>query len=409
MNNFLFLRCFIILSFSLNAQSNAPNILFIMSDDHSAATIGVYASTLKEYVHTPNIDRIAKEGAIFNNVHCVNALCAPSRATILTGKYSHKSGVYTLREELNTKEATATVPKLLQKQGYQTAVFGKWHIHGDNLYGFDDYAITTAQGSYWNPSFQTPLGKKLKTKGYATDVHTQLSIDWLQKRDKDKPFYLMTHYKAAHAPWEYAKRHATLFEKDTLPYPKTLNDSFADRAVGGVAHHQSRLHNPQNLKMSLSTWFQKGKKGVSGTWPTGNITINTTSNDQILRATYQKYIKDYLRVVAGIDEGVGRLLEYLEAEGILDNTVIIYTSDQGMFLGEHGFFDKRLGLNEATKMPFLMRFPKQIKAGTKVQKLINNVDFAETLVDIAGASIPKEMQGHSFWQLAQHPQDNNWL
>lgn len=408
MHNFLFLRSFLFLSFSLLAQSKAPNILFIMSDDHSAASIGVYATTLKDYVHTPNIDRIAREGAIFNNVHCVNALCAPSRATILTGKYSHKTGVYTLREKINTKGAVVTVPKLLHKQGYQTAVFGKWHIHGDNLYGFDDYAITTAQGSYLNPSFQTPSGTKLKTKGYATDVHTQLSIDWLQQRDKDKPFYLMTHYKAAHAPWEYAKRHAALYENDTLPVPQTLNDNYLNRTKGGVATHQSRLHNPQNLKMSLSTWFQKGKKGVSGTWPTGNSSFSGLNDDQKLAATYQKYIKDYLRVVAGIDEGVGKLLDYLEAEGILDNTVVIYTSDQGMFLGEHGFFDKRLGLNEATKMPFLMRYPKKIKAGTEVQKLINNVDFAETLVDIGGATIPKEMQGYSFWNLSQDPQDKNW-
>jgi len=396
-----------LIGLSVFAQEKAPNILFIMSDDHSAETIGVYASTLKEFVQTPNIDRLANEGAIFNNVQCTNSLCAPSRATIITGKYSHKSGVYTLREDLNTAEMPS-VPKVLQKKGYQTAVIGKWHIHGDNLHGFDHYAITRSQGSYWNPSLGTKSGEKLRKEGYVTDVYTDHSIDWLKQRDTSKPFFLMTHYKAAHGPWEYAKRHADMYKDVTIPEPPTLYDDYKNRDENGVGTFQSRVHKNDEDKMSLSFWFQHGKKGVSGKWPTGNIDLKGLSEKEKTAVTYQKYIKDYLRVVKGIDEGVGRLLAYLEEMGELDNTIIIYTSDQGMYVGEHGFFDKRLGLNEAMKMPFIMRYPKKIKAGTQIDQIINNVDFAETFIEMGGAEIPEEMQGFSFWNLAQGKKVKQW-
>ena len=392
---------------SVFAQKKAPNILFIMSDDHSAETIGIYASTLKDYVQTPNLDRLAKEGATFNNVQCTNSLCAPSRATIITGKYSHKSGVYTLREDLNTIDMP-TVPKILQTKGYQTAVIGKWHVHGDNMHGFDHYAVTKSQGSYWNPSLGTKSGEKLRKEGYVTDVYTDHSIDWLEQRDKEKPFFLMTHYKAAHGPWEYAKRHADLYKDVTIPEPETLYDDYANRDEDGVGTFQSRIHKSDDDKMSLSFWFQHGKKGASGTWPTGNIDLTGLNSKEKTAAAYQKYIKDYLRVVKGIDEGVGRLLDYLEEQGELDNTIIMYTSDQGMYIGEHGFFDKRLGLNEAVKMPLIIRYPKTIKAGTQVDELINNVDYAETFIEMANAEIPEEMQGYSFWDLVQGKNKKEW-
>ncbi len=402
------LAVFIASTFFGMAQKKAPNILFIMSDDHSAETIGVYASTLKEHVQTPNIDRLAKEGAQFNNVQCVNSLCAPSRATIITGKYSHKTGVYTLREDLNTGGDATSAPKILQAKGYQTAIIGKWHVHGDNLHGYDYYAMTRSQGSYWNPSLAAKDGEKVKREGYVTDVYTDLSIEWLDKRDKEKPFFLMTHYKAAHGPWEYAKRHADMYKDVTIPEPPTLYDTYENRTPEGIPTNQSRIHRGDEDKMSLSYWFQFGKKGASGTWPTGNIDLKGMSAKEKTAAAYQKYIKDYMRVVKGIDEGVGKMLAYLEAQGELDNTIVMYTSDQGMYVGEHGFFDKRLGLNEAMKMPLLIRYPKKIKAGTQIDAIINNVDFAETFVDMAGAEIPSDMQGYSFWDLTQGKNSKDW-
>lgn len=218
----------------------------------------------------------------------------------------------------------------------------------------------------------------------------------------------MTHYKAAHGPWEYAKRHADLYKDVTIPEPETLYDDYANRDENGVGTFQSRIHKSDDHKMSLSYWFQHGKKGASGEWPTGNIDLTGLNAKEKTAAAYQKYIKDYLRVVKGIDEGVGRLLDYLEAQGELDNTIIIYTSDQGMYVGEHGFFDKRLGLNEAVKMPLIIRYPKTIKGGTQVDEIINNVDFAETFIEMANAEIPEEMQGYSFWDLVQGKNKKAW-
>ncbi|TLX74342.1 sulfatase [Labilibacter sediminis] len=372
---------------------NKPNILYIMADDHASATIGAYNSYLKDYVQTPNIDRLATEGALLENCFCTNALCAPSRATILTGQYSHKSGMYTLREHVSTQEKPS-IPKALKQADYQTAVVGKWHIHGDNLNGFDYYAVTLSQGAYYNPSFSTKEGK-IRREGYSSDIIGDVSLEWLGKRDKTKPFFLMTHFKAAHGPWQPAKRHESMYADETIPEPTTLFDDYTNRSAEGIANTQSRIHNPGS-NSSLSLWFQKGKKGKGG-WPTGNITFpEEASEEEIKKATYQKYVKDYLRCVKGIDENVGRLIEYLEKEGELDNTIIVYTSDQGMYIGEHGLFDKRIGFEEALRMPFVIRYPDEIKAGQRIDNIVNNVDFAETFIDYAGVKIPNQMQGYSF-------------
>jgi len=380
-------------TFGVIKAQKGPNILYIMSDDHASATIGAYNSHLKDIVETPNIDRLADEGALMENCFCTNALCAPSRATILTGQYSHKSGVYTLREHLNTQDKPS-VGKSLQTAGYQTAAVGKWHVHGDNLNGFDFYAVTLSQGAYYNPSFSTKEGK-IRREGYSSDIITDVSLEWLDKRDKDKPFYLMTHFKAAHSPWQPAKRHENLYDDITIPEPKTLFDDHSKQNPMGVGGTQARIHEPGS-NHSLSLWFQKGKKGKGG-WPTGEVVFEDgLSDEEIKKQTYQKYVKDYLRCVKGIDENVGRLLAYLEAEGELDNTIIVYTSDQGMYIGEHGLFDKRLGFEEALRMPFIIRYPKEIKAGQRLDNIVNNVDFAETFLDYAGAPVPEKMQGYSF-------------
>jgi arylsulfatase A-like enzyme len=382
------------------SKDKRPNILYIMADDHAVEAIGAYSTHLKGYVDTPNIDALAEQGALFSNVHAVNALCAPSRATIITGLYSHTHGVYTLREKLDTT-VHKSVAEVLQNDGYQTAVIGKWHVPGNNLHGFDYYAITHAQGSYQNPTLSTSNNKKVKLSGYVSDAYTDHQIDWLDKRDKNKPFFLMAHHKAVHGPWEYPKRHEDLYKGISIPEPATLFDDYKGRVDGGVNSTQSRIHKPGSVG-SLSLWLSTNKKGKKGVWPTGQLKkLEGKTDKEITKITYQKYMKDYLRAVKGVDDNVGRLVSYLKAEKILENTIVIYTSDQGMYLGEHGFFDKRLGLNPAVQMPFVVRYPKSIKAGTVVDEIVNNVDFAETLISMAGAKIPKEMQGYSFWDLAQ--------
>ena len=365
-----------------------PNILYIMSDDHSVNTVGAYGGWLSAYARTPHIDRLAAEGMMLTNCVCTNSLCAPSRASILTGQYSHKNGMYTLREELNTA-GKSTLPVVLQQAGYQTAVIGKWHMHGDNTHGFDYYAITRGQGAYFDPSFETPEGKR-KCQGHATDVYTDVSLEWLAKRDKDRPFFLMCHHKAAHGLWQPATRHANLYEGVDLPEPKTFWDDFSGRTQG--AGTKTATVFPQ-----LAKQMQGGKKGQG--WPTEDLDVTGLDDKQQKQAAFQKYAKDYLRCVAGIDESVGRLMQYLKEEGLLENTLVIYTSDQGMFVGEHGFYDKRLMLDEALKMPFIARFPKAIKGSQVSDAIVNNVDFAQTLIDFAGLDAPDTMQGRSFWPL----------
>lgn len=389
-----------ITSMALQASEVRPNIVFIMADDHAVEAIGAYTTHLKGYVDTPNIDALAEQGALFTNVHAVNALCAPSRASIITGLYSHTHGVYTLREELDTTKHTS-VAQALQDEGYQTAVIGKWHVPGNSLQGFDYYAVTHSQGSYQNPTLTTKNKQKVKLTGYVSDAYTDHQINWLSKRDKNKPFFLMAHHKAVHGPWEYPKRHENLYKDIFIPEPATLFDDYEGRVDGGVNSKQSRIHN-DGSKHSLSLWLSTNKKGKKGVWPTGQLkNLEGKTDKEITKITYQKYIKDYLRAVKGVDDNVGRLISYLKEEGILENTIVIYTSDQGMYLGEHGFFDKRLGLNPAVQMPFIVRYPKSVKAGTVVDDIINNVDFAETLLSMADAKIPNSMQGYSFWDLAQ--------
>ncbi len=367
-----------------------PSILFIMSDDHSVNTIGAYGQWLSPHARTPHIDRLAKEGVLLTQCVCTNSLCTPSRASIITGQYSHKNGVFTLREELDTS-GLSTLPVVLQRAGYQTAVVGKWHLHGNNTHGFDYYAMTRNQGAYLNPSLETRDGKR-RCQGHATDAYTDVCLEWLRARDRARPFFLMCHHKAAHGLWQYAERHAALYRDVTLPEPPAFWDDFAGRSLG--AGSKSATIHPQ-----LSTWMQGGKKGNG--WPTGDLDVTGLDARQEKQAAFQKYAKDYLRCVAGIDENVGRLLGYLETEGVLDETLVIYTSDQGMFVGEHGFYDKRLMLEAALKMPLVARYPRAIPAHRVSDALVNNVDFAPTLLEFAGIEVPDAMQGRSFWSVLQ--------
>jgi len=362
------------------AAQKPPNILFIMSDDHSFRAIGAYNESLKSLNITPHIDQLAAQGAIFTNSVCTNSLCSPSRASIITGMYSHHNGVYTLREHLNG-EYLPTLAKELKKAGYSTAAVGKWHVEGDNLQGYDYYAITHGQGSYWNPTMTTKEGK-LSRNGYTTDAYTDVAMEWLDSRDKAQPFFLMVHQKATHAPWFYDTiTYPDFLEGIEIPEPVNLMDNYANRDANGVPNKQHKIHdylNPDNTNKDILS-----KDFADPSWVTGSIDTIGMTEKEILKACYQKYMHDYLSCVKSVDDNVGRMVSKLRDEGILENTIIIYTSDQGMFLGEHNFYDKRLGLEEALRMPLILSYPGKIARDTVIDELVNIVDFAPTFLEMA--------------------------
>ncbi|TLX71813.1 sulfatase [Labilibacter sediminis] len=366
-----------------------PNILWIMCDDHTANTISSYKMRFADVIETPNIDRIANEGAMLNNCYVTNSICTPSRATIMTGKYGHKTGVYTLWDDLKVEDET--VATLLQKNGYETAMIGKWHLHTQPQ-GFDYYSVLPGQGLYHNPVFKETgtkwtTGKEgKKYNGYVTDVITDNSLNWLDNREGVKPFFLMLHHKAPHGLWEYAERHEHLYDEVTIPEPESLNEDKTHRSEGSRTFGRDMLN--------LSQRMYEGKRGKD--YPTGKLDIEGMSDEERIAAAYQKYLKDYLRVVAAIDENVGKVLEYLDEKGLNENTIVVYTSDQGMFLGEHSYYDKRWIYDESLKMPFLIRKPDEIKAGSQCDDMITNLDFAELILDYGGVTVPNDMQGKSF-------------
>ena len=367
-----------------------PNILFIMSDDHAANAISCYDSWLAGILKTPNIDRIANEGALLKKVFCTNSICTPSRASILTGQYGHLNGVRTLDDTFNRDQKH--VAKDLQNSGYETAVIGKWHLHTEPS-GFDYYNVLPNQGRYFDPILKEK-GKPWKDRkkggqvypGYVTDVITDQTIKWLKNRRNEKPFFLMCHHKAPHGLWELAPRHVDLYKGIDIPEPLGFWENQDHRSPGSKGYGSNLF--------KLGQRMSRGSAGKE--WPTGKLNIDGMSRDEIKKAAYQKYMKDYLRCVAAIDENVGRLLEYLDQSGLAENTVVIYTSDQGQFLGEHDYYDKRWMYEESMKMPFVIRYPREIKPGTVNENLITNNDFAPTFLDLAGSSKSEYMQGQSF-------------
>lgn len=355
---------------ALGAGRPRPNILYIMADDHAAHAISAYGSRINQ---TPNIDRIAQAGVRFTNCFCTNSICTPSRAAILTGQYSNKNGVYTLNDALDPKRNH--VGKELQRAGYQTAMIGKWHLTSDPT-GFDYWKILPGQGVYYDPVF-IEGGKQTKYRGYCTDLIGDFTLDWLKRRDPNKPFFAMCHHKAPHRPWEPAPKYKDLFAGRTIPEPDNLFDHYEGRARG-VAAVQMKVGENMN-KTDLKTDIPADLKG-----------------DALRKWAYQLFIKDYLRCIQSIDDNVGRLLDYLEAERLASNTIVIYTSDQGFFLGDHGFFDKRLMYEESLRMPFLMRYPGAIRPASVNRDMTLNIDFAPMFLDYAGVKPPAEMQGRSF-------------
>jgi len=378
------------------SEPQKPNIIFIMADDYTSQAVSAYGGRLNSVFQTPNIDRIVNEGVRFDNCFVTNSICTPSRACILTGEYSHKNGVYTLDDKLDTKHMN--VAKELQNNGYTTSVIGKWHLHSEPT-GFDYYNVLPGQGKYRDPflkekgkiigDFEDSNGKE-KHKGYSTDVITDETLEWLDGRDQSKPFFLMCHFKAPHRPWTPAKRFKHMFDGVTIPEPDNLFDDYENR--GEWAKHTFNKIGKDMKTGDLGTFRRK----------------DTLQGKARLKWAYQLYMKRYLACCAAVDENVGRLLDYLENNGLDENTIVVFTGDQGFFLGEHGFFDKRMMLEECFSTPLLIKYPKQVKAGQVKEELVSNIDFAPTFLDYANVQIPEQMQGKSMKGILSGETQKKW-
>ncbi|MDC1069291.1 sulfatase [Flavobacteriales bacterium] len=385
-------------------QENKPlNIIYIMADDHAYQAVSAYGSQVSELAPTPNIDRIANEGARMDAVYCTNSICGPSRSSILTGKFSHVNGFYKNVDGGDFNGQQITFPKVFQKNGYQTAVIGKWHL-GTTPTGFDYSKVLInwgGQGTYYNPQFCiNGIDTMVENKLHVTKAIENDCLDWLAKRDTTKPFMLLYQFKAPHRDWRPDSMYHELFSDFDFPLPKTFNDDYEGRLAASenmmeIGNHLNRRDMKQIPPPGLSRrdslrWLAYGDKGQF--WSPND----TLKGDALKYWKFQTYIKDYLRTVAGIDRAVGSVLDYLEETGLSENTIVVYTSDQGFYLGEHGWFDKRWMYEESFKMPFVIKNPRTIKAGTTSDAMVMNVDFAPTLLDMAGLEIPSEMQGKSF-------------
>lgn len=409
------LACTSILSGQVFAKqdSGQPNIIFIMSDDHAANAVSSYQGRLSSVFKTPNIDRLATDGVRFNGMYANNSICTPSRAAILTGQYSHTNGVKTLADPLDRKKDN--VAKQLQSAGYQTAVVGKWHLKTQPS-GFDYYNVLPNQGKYFDPKLKE-IGQKWQNgkkggevhPGYVTDVITDVGLNWLNKRDADKPFMLMLHHKAPHGLWQPAKRHENFLADVKIPEPKSLYNRGKHGPTNAVIIDGKA---GQQFGSSVSRRMEgRGlvTRMLDESWPTGPLKLDSYDWNTVVSAAYQKYLKDYLRTVKAVDENVGRVLDYIDANGLTENTIVIYTSDQGMMLGEHDYYDKRWIYEESIQMPFLVKFPKahSVKkqaAGKVTNELFLNIDIAPTLLDLAGANKPETMQGESFKAVIEQPE-----
>lgn len=408
-----------------NTKGNPPNIVFIMSDDHAYQAISAYDNKL---IETPNIDRIAQMGMLFTNASVTNSICAPSRATILTGKHTHLNGK--VDNHFAFDDSNITFPQILQENGYQTAMFGKLHF-GNNPKGFDQFKILPGQGAYWNPDFITKDEGEIRVEGYATDIITDFTLDWLEEeRDPSKPFLLMYLHKAPHRSWYMANRHYDDFLNKTFPEPSTLFDDYSGMGNASKEAEMSILHHmgwsgdnkvfPEvmdemglseigydkyrtEMMMNRMTETQKAefKAAYAPIFEDFKKKYPSMDSKDVMRWKYQRYMQDYLGTIKAVDENVGRVLDYLEEHNLMENTIIVYTSDQGFYLGEHGWFDKRFAYNESFKTPLLVSWKDHIKAGSKSDEMVQNLDFAQTFLDAAGIEAPKEMQGESLRPLLE--------
>lgn len=387
-------------------EAQKPNILFILSDDHTSQAWGIYEGILQEYVQNQNIQRLADEGIVLTNAFCTNSICSPSRASILTGQYSHLNNVYTLRESL--PDGHPNIAKVLSKNGYQTALIGKWHLT-KMPQGFDYFNVLPGQGRYWNPilktkeswedGFNAKNGKEYP--GFSTDVITALTIEHLSQRDLNKPFFMMCNFKATHEPFDYPKRFDSLYTDISIPEPISLYDF--GKGIGG------RTFVGQKLEHLGERWNRASSDSTFWTSYPG-LPYSLDSLDRITKRKkiYQKLVKDFMRSGAAIDDNIGKLLKFLDDEGIANNTIVIYTADQGYFLGEHGFFDKRLIYEESLRMPFVIRYPKELNGGHRIDDIILNIDFSALLADYAGIKKPEFIQGESFRENLKGNTSKDW-
>lgn len=387
-------------------QQQRPNIIFILSDDHAFQAISAYRSRL---VQTPNIDRIAREGAIFRNALVGNSICGPSRATLLTGKYSHLNGYKANEGKFDVSQEL--FPRILQQNNYQTAWIGKWHL-GSLPEGFDYWRILPGQGHYYNPDFIEKGGDTTRVPGYVSNLITGFSIDWLEKRDTSKPFFMVVGHKATHREWLPDLQDLGTYDSINFPLPDNFNDDYKNRAA--AKNQDMTIAKTMRLKEDLKVHADYEKNGIYNRFDSaqkkafrdyyeGKVSKEfdqqKLSGDALTQWKYQRYLKDYLATAKSLDRNIGELLDYLDRTGLAKNTVVVYASDQGFYMGEHGWFDKRFIYEESLRTPFIIRYPGVVQPGTTIPQLMVNIDWAPTMLDIAGVQAPKEIQGTSFLPL----------
>jgi len=399
-------------------EAQRPNILFIFSDDHATHAIGAYGEKhnnpqLQQYVKTPNLDNLASQGMLFTNVFCGNSICGPSRATILTGKHSHLNGM--LNNDTTFNGTQQTFPKLLQAGGYETAWIGKWHLFSEPT-GFDHWLILDnpgQQGTYYNPVLGSPEGQEEVT-GHTATIITDRAINWLQsQRDANKPFFLAYSHKTPHREWVPGPEEYDLYKDVDLPLPTNFYDDYATRSSAlnkqemEIANHMNegdlKLIPPPYLNEEQLERFMQSygpeNKALAGA---------QLSEKELAEWKYQRYVKDYLRSVTSMDKEIGRMLEYLEETGLAENTIVVYSSDQGFYLGDHGWFDKRWMYEESLRMPLIIRWPEVTPAELRNEAIVQNIDFAASFLDMAGLEIPDDMQGKSLLPHLQNEKPENW-
>ena len=401
-----------------------PNIVYIMTDDHTAQMLSAYGNSP---IQTPNLDRLASEGVLFRHSYVANSLSGPSRACMLTGKHSHKNG-FTNNEHGIFDGSQQTMPKLMRQAGYQTALIGKWHLVSQPT-GFDYYEILHGQGEYYNPTFIQMDGSRKVVKGYCTDIVTDKAIDWMEHRDQDKPFILFVHHKACHRDWLPPMKYLRAYEDQAFPLPGNFWDNWEGRVAAqqqemtiGSAHDMDIVYDNKIYRKGDSTRLSQAYLNNIKRLDEADRRVYDQFYDSITTAFYQnpptgralteykfqRYMRDYAKVTRAMDDNVGRLMDYLREHDMLDNTLVIYTSDQGFYMGEHGWFDKRFMYQESFSTPLVMRLPEGLKARGDISEMVQNIDYAPTFLDIAGANIPADIQGESLLPLLRGEHPKNW-
>jgi arylsulfatase A-like enzyme len=408
--------------YAQTGQTQRPNIIFIMSDDHAWQAVSAYGGALKDLAPTPNIDKIARNGIRFDRCLVTNSISGPSRAVILTGKYSHLNGFISNDEQDPFDGSQQTFPKLLQAGGYSTAIIGKWHL-GSNPTGFDCWEVLPGQGNYYNPDFITREGTH-REYGYVTELITQKCIQWLQKvKDSGQPFMLMMHHKAPHREWLPGPNELALYKDIVFPEPVSLFDDYANRGMAEKTQDMT-ISKTMRIEEDLKMYRDRSKMNATGLdrldavqmakWDSVYNPVikhfyeSDLSGDAMVRFKYQRYLQDYLACISAVDKSVGQIQEFLKTNGLDKNTIIIYTSDQGFFLGEHGWFDKRWMFEQSYRTPLLIEWPGVSNPGSVNVDLVSNLDFAETFLDIAGLEVPADMQGRSLAPVLKGKTPDNW-